>query len=291
MKRLFMQFVLLLSLGPASVAEKDSLTVVFWNVENFFDWKSDGTSPSEQEFSSAGARRWTKKRFYAKCNGIAKTLLLIGEEMHCLPDIVAFAEVENRFVLSQLVAATPLRKLDYRIVHFDSPDSRGIDCALLYRKGRIRLCSASPRHLIDSLGAVMATRDILLAEFDSLSVLVNHHPSKVGGKSGRRDVAMARMRYLCDSLGGRRILCIGDFNDDVWKAGGRGTIKYNGAWEKIDGCFAFGFEDVQESVFDSPCLAVPDRKYGGVKPRRTYNGLRYQGGISDHYPIWVKLYW
>ena len=269
----------------------DSLSVVFWNVENFFDWKAEGTSDSEREFSSEGVRRWTRKRFYAKCNGIAKTLLLMSEEYGGIPDIVALAEVENRFVLSQLTGATSLRKLGYSIVHFDSPDHRGIDCALLYRRSRLHLKSASPKHLYDSCGAVTATRDILLAEFDSITVMVNHHPSKVGGGGRRRESAMSRMLSLCDSLEGRRILCVGDFNEDLWHdAESRGTIKYNGAWEKIDGFFSFGPLEVRENVFDSPFLTIEDRTFGGQKPRRTYNGLRYQGGISDHYPLYLQLF-
>ena len=281
---------LCLTCGGASAAT-DSLKVVFWNVENFFDWKARGTSDSETEFSSEGIRHWTRKRFYAKCNAISKTLLMMSEESGGAPDIIGLAEVENRFVLEQLTGATALRKLGYGIVHFDSPDHRGIDCALLYRKSRLRPERSSARHIYDSTGAIVSTRDILLVEFDSLAVLVNHHPSKVGGNSERRQLAMSRMRHLQDSLAPGRVLCIGDFNDDVWNSGGKGTIRYNGAWEKIDGCFSTGFRNVRETVYDSPLLCVPDRTFGGVKPRRTYNGLRYQGGISDHYPIIVDVRW
>ena len=288
--RLSVIFLLLACCQPARPMQRDSLFVVFWNVENFFDWRADGVSASEGEFSAEGVRHWSKSRFYAKCNAVAKTLLLIAQEYGRLPDIVGFAEVENAFVLRQLLGATVLRKTDYAVVHYDSPDPRGIDCAMLYRKGSLNLVRSGPRHLYDSTGALMATRDILVAEFDSLAVLVNHHPSKVGGKAGRRAVAMKRMLELVDSLPQPRVLSVGDFNEDVWGAGGRGTIKYNGAWEKIDGSFSRGFEDVRETVFDSPLLTVPDSSFGGSKPARTYSGLRYAGGISDHYPIAIMLY-
>ena len=261
----------------------DSLLVVSWNVENFLDYRTDTTG------------RHTAGRFYQKCNAIAKTLLLISDRQNRLPDAVALMEIGDRFVLERLLYATPLRKLDYAIVHYESPDRRGIDCALLYRRSTMHLRNSERKPLIDSSGAVMRTRDILLAEFDSLAILVNHHPSKVGDDSERRRaVAMDRMCALMDSLdsaGIPRILSVGDFNDDLWHDGSPGTIKYNGAWEKIDGHFARGGIQVTESVFADPCLSEPDRSFGGTKPRRAFIGPRWNGGVSDHYPIVLKIYY
>ena len=271
----------------------DSLLVVSWNVENFLDPKEDSTG------------RYTAKRLQAKCSGIAKTIFLIADKEGRLPDAVALMEVGNRRVLDKLLTTTALRKLDYAIIHYDSPDRRGIDCALLYRKSRLTLLRSGPRHLHDSTGAILRTRDILLAEFDGIDILVNHHPSKVGADSERRRaIAMRRMWGLIDSLtaaGHPSILSVGDFNDNVWPAsdaagasaqgrstqGSRtpGTIKYNGAWEKIDGHFARGALNVTETVFDHPALTEPDRTFGGTKPRRTFSGPRYLAGLSDHYPL------
>ena len=247
------------------------VTVVFWNVENFF-----------------GDRPY----FYAKCNGIAKTIMEIADREGEMPDVIAMAEVGDRKVLERLVFTTTLRKFDYRIVHYDSPDKRGIDCALLYRKGSLRKCRSRPCHLYDSTGAVMNTRDILLCEFDSLAILVNHHPSKVGqGSDDRRRIAMDRMNGLCDSLenaGIHRILCIGDFNDNLWGTFSQGTIKYNGQWEKIDGHFSRGLDPTEE-VFVSSFLLTKDSKFGGMKPLRSFSGPRYLGGISDHLPIILRI--
>ncbi len=276
--------IMLLGLLPlachATGAATDSLLVVSWNVENFLDYRSDTTG------------RHTSSRFYSKCNAICKTLLLIASAEGRLPDAVALMEVGDRFVLDRLIRSTALRKLDYRIVHYESPDRRGIDCALLYRKSTLDLLRSSPHHLRDSCGAVLPTRDILLCEFDILDILVNHHPSKVGAGSGkRRMTAMARMNAIVDSLtaeGHCRILCTGDFNDDLWQDGSPGTIKYNGDWEKIDGHFARGLT-VKESVFDDACLTEADRSWGGTKPRRTFVGPRYNGGVSDHYPLVLRV--
>ena len=198
--------------------------------------------------------------------------------------------------------------LDYRIVHYESPDHRGIDCALLCRRSTLPLRGSAPKHVPDSAGGVMATRDILLAEFDSLAILVNHHPSQLGGKADRRELAFARLRALTDSLhaaGQPRTLAVGDFNEDRWgenrRSGpandervgrnGKGTIKYNGKWEKIDGGFAEGFLRVREEVFDDPVLLEADKAFGGEKPRRTFVGPRYTGGVSDHLPVVFIVYY
>ena len=196
---------------------------MFWNVENFFDWRNDSTTVSDTEFSSRGERRWTWKRFQAKANAFAKALFWIEGETGRLPDIIGLEEVENAFVLRQLLQKTALRKLDYRYVHYESPDRRGIDVALLYRSSRLEILDSKPCHLFAS-DTVLATRDILLCVFrekpsvipgltgnlseedrrpigvghdghsagyddnsvrydGAFAVLVNHHPSKYGGAS------------------------------------------------------------------------------------------------------------
>ena len=279
--------IILLSLlglsARATAQPHDSLVIAFWNVENFFDYRSDNKP-----------QYWTRRRFYRKCDAIAKTLLRMADRYGRMPDAVGLAEVENTFVMRQLCSATALRKLDYSLVHYESPDHRGIDCALLCRRSTLPLLRSAPKHVPDSAGGVLATRDILLAEFDSLAILVNHHPSQLGGKDSPRQAARTRLRELTDSLhaaGRRHTLAIGDFNEDLWGKETPGTIKYNGGWEKIDGGFAEGFSRVREEVFADPPLLVPDAAFGGKKPRRTFVGPRYTGGVSDHLPVVFVLYY
>ena len=254
--------------------DRENLSVLFWNVENFYDWRNDSTTVSDAEFSSGGERHWTWKRFQAKANAFAKALLWVEGEKGHLPDIVGLAEVENAFVLWQVLQKTLLRKTDYRYVHYDSPDRRGIDVALLYRSSVLELIDSKPCHLV-SADTVMATRDILMCVFRKkdtvvpartinlpkgpvFAVLVNHHPSKYGGTSvsePRRRIAVERLRFLTDSLrasGIGRIIACGDFNDtpdnpvfNLLKPSllpmhldlfrrGEGTIKYDGKWDLID---------------------------------------------------------
>lgn len=309
MKTLFL--CLFLALGAPS----DSLKVLFWNLENYYDWRNDSTSVSDADFSSRGARRWTRKRFYTKTNAIAKAILWAGT-----PDVIGLAEVENAFVLRRLLDATALRKLDYRIVHFDSPDPRGIDVALLYRSSRLELLEAKPCHVFNEDSTVMATRDILQARFVTqngadIAFLVNHHPSKYGGvavSGPRRQRTVRRLKDLADSLqalGITQILAMGDMNDtpenpvyqqlestlvnlaEPLYRQGEGTIKYDGAWELIDMFFATpSLPTGPMSILHIPFLTTRDATHAGTKPLRTYSGPRYLGGVSDHCPIMVRIF-
>lgn len=275
-----------------------SLLVMFWNVENFYDYREGKQS---------------KGHFYAKCEGIAKIVMKAGDSEGCLPDIIGLAEVENSFVVQQILRSTSLSKTDYKYVHYDSPDHRGIDCALLYRSSRLTLTDSRPCHILDSAGNVMATRDILLASFldrdgKRVDVLVNHHPSKFGGKKGDggRGAAMGRMIQIRDSLAnsGGIFLSLGDFNEEPGdcpsslkdlsvplKEKGLGTIRYNGGWELIDRSFTDEGACAYMKIFSDSSLSVKDSSHSGEKPRRTSSGPRYLGGISDHYPILVHLFY
>ncbi len=289
---------------------KDSILVVFWNLENYFDWKQD---------TMFVRQHWSKRKFMVKSRAIAKAVLWIADEEGRLPDAIGVAEVENRFALERLVRDTPLSKAGYGIVHYDSPDPRGIDVALLYRKASLKQLRASPVRIENGTGPPIRTRDILLAEFllsdgDSLAFLVNHHPSKYGGgSSSRRKVAMERLRKITDSLfseGWRNIVSMGDFNDTPESteeysrimlnlAGplaskGMGTIKYSGKWEMIDMFFISPSlvkrnPGVRMKIEKIPFLMLRDNAHSGEKPFRTFSGPRYSGGVSDHCPIALMI--
>lgn len=178
-------------------------SVLFWNVENFFDYRNDSTSVSDREFSSLGERHWTKKRFYTKCNAFAKAVLWIAGTEGGLPDVIGLAEVENAFVLRRAVGATALRKAGYKIVHYDSPDPRGIDVALLYRAPTVVIVSSKAIHL-DSI----RTRDILHVRLRArdgpeTDYFVCHLPSKYGGEVeslAKRARAVNRLLEAVDSI-------------------------------------------------------------------------------------------
>ena len=311
MKRFVLTAIVLIAAVLSASAQRDSLLVMFWNLENFFDWKDGGQNASDTEFSTAGARHWSSRRFYAKADAIGKTVLWTADRFSRLPDVVAVAEVENSYVLKQLIYSSPLRKFGYSFIHYDSPDPRGIDVALLYRKDRLSPVCSRPVHI-----SGFATRDILEATFatfseDTVTVLVNHHPSKYGGAGtgSRRTVAMETLCGVCDSLAdvhGALVntIAVGDFNDTPdaeafsllhgrlvnlaipLHAAGRGSIRYDGKWELIDMVMVSDdlSEDVME-ILEPPFLLTRDASHSGLKPLRTYVGPRYNGGVSDHLPV------
>ena len=246
---MFRTFLLSLILVPMflvepAVAAEDTLAVLCWNLENFFDWKDGGTGESDTEFSARGIRHWTRRKFETKARAIGKTVAWAAGKGGRVPDVIAVQEVENAFVLQRLIDLSLLRKLGYESVHFDSPDRRGIDVGLLYRPSVLRLAGARPVPVGAVLGAdSLRTRDILLVQLEDRkgrmwSFFVCHFPSKYGGGDSdwRREAAARRLREVVDSLveapsgssvvssgeasfvgevtvGNERIIALGDFND------------------------------------------------------------------------------
>lgn len=225
------------------------LLVMFWNLENFFD-PFPGNSGiknlnadvgAEEPYTPRGEKFWTWKKFERKRDDIARTVALVKEEYNLFPAIIGLAEVENRFVLNQLVQNSILAPLGYNIIHRDSPDRRGIDVALLYRASQFRpvavefvpLREPAPASSVlenhkDStqIGPIAPTREMLyvkgvLKEFDTLHLFVVHWPSKLGGKEAvaRREEAARGLVLRCDSITavnpGANLIVMGDFNDDL----------------------------------------------------------------------------
>ena len=311
------RLILLMMLSAVGFAlraqENEKKLAMFWNLENFFDWTDQGTGESDAEFSSYGKRHWTRKRFYTKCDAVSKTIFHIGDLYGKLPDVIGFAEIENRGVLEKLCSSTLLRKCGYKIIHFDSSDRRGIDVALLYRTTFYNHLSTSLR-APETDGKKLQTRDMLHVSLKDLQTdeiydyIVCHHPSKFGGEESsipKRLAAMTALKEMCDSLGNRNIIVMGDFNDvpsaaqfdmlddslvnksDSLHAAGRGTIRYEGKWDLID-MFLVSSNIEGHSVMDIPevpFLMTRESRHAGEKPLRTYSGPRYIGGVSDHLPV------
>ena len=303
----------------ARESEKDRQIAVFWNIENFFDTRDDSLK-NDDEFTPRGRRHWTYKKFVAKRNGIARTLISMKERYGLFPAIVAFAEVENRWVIEQLTEKTALSKLSYKIIHYESPDRRGIDVAMIYREETFKVIRSNSIS-IDQTLIGRPTRDLLrvagLLEGDSTVIYVAHLPSKISGAGSSDRPREIVTSILCDSVnrdissGWKRIIVMGDFNDtpdsqtisNLAKkspdlrcismekfAQGAGTIRYKGRWELID--LAFVSEYITGStydIFDSGFLLERDNQYLGKKPKRCYNGPVYNAGLSDHLPIVVIL--
>jgi endonuclease/exonuclease/phosphatase family metal-dependent hydrolase len=219
-RRVIIACCLLALLLPAGIAPgQEARGFVFYNVENLFDTRDDPATRDE-EFTPTGARHWTWERYNRKLLHLSRALVAAGGEE--LPLFIGLAEVENRRVLLDLAGRTALVAGDYGVVHADSPDARGIDVALLYRRAFFRVLSEA--FLPVPLGKAGPTRDLLyckglLRETDTLHLFVCHFPSMIGGErrsEWKRLAAAAVLRRTIDSIRrhdvGAAIILAGDLN-------------------------------------------------------------------------------
>ena len=297
------------------------MTVVELNCENLFDY-SDDVGKDDGEYLPEATRHWTKKRYWKKLNNIAQELLSTSDDG--IPDLIALCEVENDSVLHDLTKRSLLRNAGYEYLMTSSPDLRGIDVALLYSPFSFAPVRSYPIR-ITPIDGMRPTRDILyvsglISSGDTLHVFVVHAPSRYGGERYSRPFRQAVADRLCQSLDSIRaittdaqILIAGDFNDgpdspmlqqicrqrirnltkDARGANGvKGTYRYKGEWERIDHILGSPniYNKVDTAYIHAPKFLLEDEKlYGGLRPRRTYNGMRYQPGYSDHLPLVVRL--
>jgi hypothetical protein len=199
--------------------------IVFYNTENLFDVYNDSLT-NDDEFTPEGDRNWNNYKFYKKLNNLSKVIISIGEWN--APSVIGFCEIENRFVLNKLIYETPLKSFDYKIIHFESPDRRGIDVALLYRQSRFEPLFYYPIPINFPDNPESKTRDILyvkgiLAATDTVHFFVNHWPSRYGGyedSKPRRMYVASVLRGKVDSIlnavQNPNIIIMGDFNDEPW---------------------------------------------------------------------------
>ncbi|MGB5553288.1 MAG: endonuclease/exonuclease/phosphatase family protein [Flavobacteriaceae bacterium] len=167
---------------------KDNLyTVAFYNLENLFDTVDDPDT-LDDDFTPTGLKKWSMKRYNRKLYKLAKTISEIGSTTtHRPPVLVGVAEVENERVVKDLLAAESLRNINYGFVHYDSPDERGIDTALLYHKQYFEVHYSEPITLWvnNPNGERDTTRDILyvrgILNGEQVHVFVNHWPSRRDG--------------------------------------------------------------------------------------------------------------
>ena len=321
--RILLTFFFLLS-SFLSVAQS-RLTIVELNTENLFDTRHD-TLKNDYEFLPDSPRHWTRTKYWQKLNRIGQTIIACGEDSSgwTLPDIVGLCEVENDSVLFDLTRRSLLRKARYEYVMTASNDTRGIDVALLYSPFSFRLIKADTIRVIP-MKEMRPTRDILHAEGeiesgDTLHVFLLHAPSRMGGELYSRPFRKHVMEQLCNVIDSLRrqyvepkLLVMGDFNDYADSPslqlayehglinvsaeahgcnGAKGTYRYHGVWGSLDQILVS--ENLRSWVIDcrindARFLLEEDTKYGGVKPRRNYNGMRFNNGFSDHLPLVLRL--
>ncbi|MCF6166955.1 endonuclease/exonuclease/phosphatase family protein [Lutibacter sp.] len=305
-------------------------TVAFYNLENLFDTINDPKT-LDDNFTPKGRKNWNHKRYRNKIRKLGNVVAQLGTDRSFYsPAIVGVVEVENQKVLEDLVTSKNLKKHQYGIVHYDSPDERGIDVALLYKKELFELLHAEtfPLYLEDERGNRDYTRDILLVKGnlngELIYILVNHWPSRRSGEDlteEKRIKAAELATHITANIisenENAKIIIMGDFNDDPSNTSvknylvnntfynpmerlintGNGTLSYKKTWHLFDQIIFsknfFNNEKEKHSfkyaeVFDRYFLKEWKGKFKG-NPFRTYIGKWYQGGFSDHFPVYVYL--
>lgn len=324
-------------------AQTKPYKIVFYNLENFFDTVND-PEVLDDEFTPEGPKKWTQDKYDKKLHNMERVFFDIAAINKDYPVVIGVSEVENRNVLEDIVAAPKLAPANYRIVHHDSPEARGVDVAFFYRADVFKLEGEKAiRTIIPSLPN-FKTRDILTMwgkiDGEDFLFMVGHWPSRLGGKEASEHKRIAvgeQMRSIADSVKQIRpdvkVVLMGDFNDDptdpsitqglgaklkvkelqkgdyyapyasMLKAG-YGTLAYGDAWNIFDNVVVTEnlVNDTTDklkiqkapgskfygNIFKRHYMVQKEGQYKGY-PLRTYVGNNFQGGYSDHFPVYIYI--
>ena len=314
-RKCYLIFIVFCILGFQSCKKNENkiqgnLTFVFYNVENLFDI-TDQPGKNDEEFTPAGEKHWNQDRYLKKLEDLSRVLSSVNEKE--LPEIIGLCEVENEKVISDLKNTDKLASGNYRIVHYESPDVRGIDCALLYRPDEFQIINRYPIHVGFVDEPDYKTRDILYVKGkakneEEFHIFINHWPSRTGGTSEsekeRIEVA-ALLRSKIDSVfnvnSKANIVVMGDMNlvnlmypDDLQ---GKGSYHFQGEWNMLDNLIISsgllddeGYKSLDKKGFIFHEAWMEYKNNDGISaPNRTYGGSRYYGGVSDHFPVCFGL--
>jgi hypothetical protein len=252
----------------------NTITIAFYNLENLYDTIDDPLT-DDTEFTPSGPSKWDSKRYHEKLSQLAKVISQIGDEgVSRGPSMIGLAEVENKQVVEDLINTPLLDKMGYRIVHYNSPDKRGIDVSFLYQPKIFKYKESKAFPLKIPGKDDFFTRDILqvsgTVNGQPLYILVNHWPSRSKGqketaplREAAADLCLSIVNDIQKVHPGAGIIIMGDLNDDpvdeslmdhlkiktrpdslstsdlydpMWKLfkDGKGTLEYKGIWNLFD---------------------------------------------------------
>jgi len=297
--------------------EVQPLVVGFWNVENLFDTEDD-PNKNDDEFAIGGRKKVTQDIYKLKINNSAEVLYDLNA------DVLGLCEVENRIVLDELNKAYSAR--NYKIVHEESPDERGIDNALLYDPGKLKVLSS--RAIRNDLPKGGKTRDILYVNGqyggEDIHIFINHWPSNYGGREKAIPKRAATAALIAKEISiilrkdaDAEIILLGDFNEDPdemnvqsLKSVGlsslmepmlgqpkTGTYVYRGEdlfydqiiiSEGLRDKAGLGFDPESVTILDLPKYRQQEGDFAHY-PFRFWAGNRLLGGYSDHLAVRVAI--
>ncbi len=318
--------VLILCTFVQAQSENEKFKIVsvgFYNLENLYDTLND-TLIDDEEFLPEGTKAWTMDKYLEKQSNMAYVISQIGiQDAKAGLSILGVCEIENRQVLEDLVQQESIKNRNYQIVHYDSPDRRGVDVALLYNPSHFKLLYSRPIKLDNSMvGSQRPTRDVLyvkgLLESDTLHILVNHWPSKGGGSitDAFRDNAARLNRSVIDSISNivahAKIIVMGDLNADPTERCIKSYLRASGTLKNAEKTNMYNpYEDMFRrgvgsnayrdswSLFDQLIISEPltNKKLGGyyffkafvfnkaflIQPSGQYKGYPFRTFSGDTY--------
>ena len=311
-----------------NLVRHDLQTIAFYNIENLFDIFDDSRT-YDNDFTPINVNKWTPKRYGNKLHKLGFAISNIGKkETGKHPALIGLAEVENAKVIEDLTTTNHLKDCNYRYIHYDSLDERGIDVALLYDSTAFKVLN-SEIYKIDLTkedGEPDYTRDILLVtgllDGEQIHVLVNHWSSRREGEKESEPKRMISSYKITEIITNLRlentdakIVVLGDFNDnpsnnsiksmietsnlynpmETLRSFSRGSTYHNRQWNLFDQIIistnffinsTTQFEYETANIFDEDFLKIFKGKFKGA-PFRTYAGKNYNGGYSDHFPVYA----
>lgn len=321
------------------ILSAQSMKIMTYNVENLFDTKHDSLK-NDTEYLPDSELRWTNKRFYDKLHEVMQVIIGVGGDE--LPLLVGLCEVENNFVLDIMTKSDPYNQLGYDYVHYEGPDTRGIDVALLYQKDKFTPLASRPIPV--NLPNGQETRDLLytcgtLSDSTMLHIIQVHFPSRREGALAselNREAAAKIARKVVEEIqevdSQAAIIIMGDFNDNPsdrvptttlaalpYTSGSFEDLKlynlcwdgtsfenkdigsyfHDGEWDMLDqiivsGALLNGNLSVrimpEAEVYHPKWISKRDKRTGEMIPKRTYVGPFYQGGVSDHFPVFMEMF-
>ena len=281
MRKLSIILTAFLVLLPAVFAQDQKRTCVvgFYNLENLFDIYDD-PAKNDEEFLPDGKNQWTEVKYQKKLHNMAAVIRSMAETNGRFHSVLGVSEVENRLVLEDLVSQPEIADANYQIVHYDGPDTRGIDVGLLYRPNQFKLldsesipfdfASAKIEFAMEGEDRVkFKTRDILMAhgllDGEEFAFYVAHLPSRIGGKgwdlrSRGAEIIYEHAMKMMKKYPGIKIVVMGDMNDNPADIS---MTEFMHGKEKP--------EQVGKDDFFSPFMSMLKAGYGSLAYQGTWN--------------------
>lgn len=271
MKRSFIVAALLLLMSLSASAQKTQQNYVigFYNLENLFDIYDDPVK-NDSEFLPEGKNKWTQAKYEKKLHNMAKVIRSMADNNKRWHTILGISEIENRLVIEDLVSQPEIADANYQIVHYDSPDRRGVDVALLYKPDQFTYLDSesipfdfnSDIDFSDTDTNYFKTRDILMVHGliagEHFAFYVAHLPSRIGGKGGNlrsrgAEIIYNHSREMEAKYPGIKIVAMGDMNDNPTDDS---MAKYLHGQERL--------ENVTPTEFYSPYISMLKAGYGSL---------------------------